>query len=163
MKPFLYESQRFNNIFALHDNIKVLNINFKIFHNLLNNTGSCFNIILSNRKWCSDPELANNSSFNSCNTILFERKAIESEGSVLIYVKTKLMYKSQKNLSSSYKDKHNLTIEIISKKDKNYLLSYRCRYLKGIIGNLFCLSTVFEIAQNEFCDWRFQSEMVLLQ
>ena len=42
---FLYETQRFENVSVLHVNIRRLKTNLENFRNLLNNTGSSFNMI----------------------------------------------------------------------------------------------------------------------
>ena len=44
IKNFLYKVQIFENICVLHVNIRGLKNNFENFRNLLNNTGSSFNI-----------------------------------------------------------------------------------------------------------------------
>ena len=55
---------------------------------------------------------------NKYKAIPFERKTNKSGGSVLIYVKTDLMYKIRKELPISDKDKEIPTIKIISKESK---------------------------------------------
>ena len=45
IKSFLCEKQRFENVSVLHVNIRGLKTNFEKLHNLLNNTGTSFNII----------------------------------------------------------------------------------------------------------------------
>ena len=60
MKNFIYETNRFENIFVLHVNIRGLKANFENFCNLLNNTGSSFNIICLTGTWCSNSEIINN-------------------------------------------------------------------------------------------------------
>ena len=91
----------------LHVNIRGLKTNFENFGNLLNNTGSSFNIICLTERWCSNPEIINSSYFDTNNykVIPFERKTNERGGSLPIYVKTDLMYKIRKDLSISDKDK----------------------------------------------------------
>ena len=60
MKNFIYETNRFENIFVLHANIRGLKTNFENFRNLLNNTGSSLNIICLTGTWCSKSEIINN-------------------------------------------------------------------------------------------------------
>ena len=45
INKFLYETQRSENVSVLYVNIRGLKNNFKNFHDLLNDTGSSFNII----------------------------------------------------------------------------------------------------------------------
>ena len=73
---FLYETQRFENISVLHVNIRGLETNFENFRNLLNNTGSSFNIISLTETWCSNAEIINSSYFDmdNCKAIPCERK-----------------------------------------------------------------------------------------
>ena len=61
--------------------------------------------------WCNNSEIINSSYFeNNYKAILFERKTNKRRGSILIYVKTDLMYKIRKDLSISDKDKQILKI-----------------------------------------------------
>ena len=62
--------------------------------------------------WCNNSEIINSSYFdiNSYKAILFERKTNKKRGSILIYVKTDLMYKIRKDLSISDEDKQILKI-----------------------------------------------------
>ena len=61
--------------------------------------------------WCNNSEIINSSYFeNNYKAILFERKTNKKRGSILIYVKTDLMYKIRKDLSISDKDKQILKI-----------------------------------------------------
>ena len=61
--------------------------------------------------WCNNSEIINSSYFeNSYKAILFKRKTNKRRGSILIYVKTDLMYKIRKDLSISDKDKQILKI-----------------------------------------------------
>ena len=70
-------------------------------------------------------------------------------GSILIYIKTDLMYKIRKHLSISDKDKEILTTEIISEKSKNMFLLCCYRPRKGITENLTAyLTSVFQGVQN---------------
>ena len=107
IKIFPYETQRLEYLSVLHVNIRGLKTNFENFGNLLNNTGSSFNIICLTERWCSNPEIINSSYFDTNNykVIPFERKTNERGGSLPIYVKTDLMYKIRKDLSISDKDK----------------------------------------------------------
>ena len=125
IKNFLYETQRFENVSVLHDNIRGLKTNFKNFRNLLNNTGTSFNIIYLTEKWCGNSEIIHSSYFDIKNykAIPFERKTNKKGGSILTNVKTDLMCKIRKDKRPiSDKDKEILTIEIISKENKNMLL-----------------------------------------
>ena len=61
IKNFLYETQRFENVSVLHVNIRGLKTNFENFYNLLNNTGTSFNIICLTETWCSNSEIINRS------------------------------------------------------------------------------------------------------
>ena len=92
--------------------------NFENFRNLMNNTGSSFNIINLTERWCSDTEMNNGfcSNINSYDTIPFKRKTAKIRRSIRLYVKTELMYKTWKEFSPSDKDKEILTFEIISKR-----------------------------------------------
>ena len=73
--------------------------------------------------WCSNSEIIKSSYFdiNNYKAISFERKTNKGGGSILIYVKTDLMYEIRKDLSISVKDVEILTIEIISKESKSLL------------------------------------------
>ena len=70
--------------------------NFENFRNLMNNTGSSFNIINLTERWCSDTEMNNGFYFNinSYDTIPFKRKTAKIRRSIRLYVKTELMYKT---------------------------------------------------------------------
>ena len=60
------------------------------------------------------------------------------------------MYKIRKDLSISVKDEQILTIEIISKENKNMLISCSYRPPKGITENLAAyLASIFQGVQNE--------------
>ena len=50
IKNFLHETQRFENASVLHVNIRGLKTKFENFCNLLNNTGSSFNVICLSEK-----------------------------------------------------------------------------------------------------------------
>ena len=118
----------------------------------MNNTGASFNIICLTETWCSNSKIINSSYFdiNNYKAIPFERKTNKRGGSILIYVKTDLMYKIRKDLSISDKDKEMLTIEIISKESKNMLISCCYRPPKGITENLPAyLASIFQGVQNE--------------
>ena len=61
---------------VLHVTFRGLKTNFENFRNLLNNTGSAFNIICLTETWCSNSEIINSSCFdiNNYKAIPFERK-----------------------------------------------------------------------------------------
>ena len=122
IKNFLYETHIFENIPVLRVNIRGLKTypNFENFRNVLNNTGSSFNIICLTETWCSNFEIINSYCFdrNNYKAIPFEKKTNKRRGSILLYVKTDLMHKIRKDLSIFDKDNKILTIEIISKKVK---------------------------------------------
>ena len=101
IKDFLYETKRFENVSVLHVNIRGLKTNFENFRNLLNNTGTSFNIICLTETWCSNSEIINSTYFdiNNYKAVPFERKTNKKGGSILIYLKTGLMYKIRKGLS----------------------------------------------------------------
>ena len=152
IKNFLYETQRFENVSVLHVNIRGLKINFENFRNLLNNTGSSFDIICLTETWCSNPEIINSLYFDTNNyqAIPFKRKTNKRGGSILIYVKTDLMYDIRKDLSIYDKEKEILATEIISNESKNMLLSCCYRPPKGITENLTAyLASIFQGVQNE--------------
>ena len=138
IKIFLYETQRFENVPVFHVNIRALKTIFENFRNLLNNTGTSFNIICLKETWCSNSEIINSSYFdiNNYKAIQFERKTNKKVGSILIYLKPDLMYKVRNDLSISDKDREILTIEIISKESKNMLISCCYRPPKSITENL---------------------------
>ena len=75
--------------YILHVNIRGLKTNFENFRNLLNNTGTSFNIICLTETWYSNSEIINSSysNINSYRAIPFERKTNEKRRSILIYVK----------------------------------------------------------------------------
>ena len=100
IKNFPYKTQRFENVSVLHVNIRGLKTNFENFPSLLNNTGTSFNIIFLTETWCSNSEIINSSYFDIKNykTIPFEGKTNKKGGSIVIYVKTDLMYKIRKDL-----------------------------------------------------------------
>ena len=152
MKNFLYKTQRFENVSVLHVKIRGLKNNFENFRNLLNNTGTFFNIVCLTETWCSNSEIINSCYFdiNNYKANPFERKTNKKGGSILIYIKTDLMYKIRKDLSISDKDKEILTIEIISKESNNMLISCCYRPPKGIMENLTVyLASIFQGVQNE--------------
>ena len=146
IKYFLNETQRFENISALHVSIRGPKPNFEHFCNLLNNTGSSFNIICLTETWCSNSEIINSSHFdiNNYKAVAFENKANQRGGSILIYVKIDLIHKIIKDLSISENDKEKLITEIIIKESNNMLLSSCYRLPKGITENLTAyLTSVF--------------------
>ena len=98
IKNFLYETQRFENVSVLHVNIRGLKINFENFRNLLNNTGSSFDIICLTETWCSNPEIINSLYFDTNNyqAIPFKRETNKRGRSILIYVKTDLIMRLEK-------------------------------------------------------------------
>ena len=152
IKNISYETQRFGNISVLHVNIRRLRTNFANFRNLLNNTGSTFNIICLTETWCSNSEIINSSYFdiNNKKAIPFEIKTNKRGGSKLIYVKTDLMYNIIKDISNSDKDKEILTTKIINKESKTMLLSCCYRPPKGITENLTAyLTSIFQRVENE--------------
>ena len=142
----------FENFSDLYVNIRRLKTNFENFRNLLNNTGSSFNVICLTETCCSNSEIINSFYFdiNNYKAISFEGKTSKRGESILIYAKTNLMYKIRKDLSISDKDKEILTIEIISKESKNVLSSCCYRPPKGITENLTAyLYSTFQGAQNQ--------------
>ena len=152
IKNFLYETQRFGNFSVLHVNIRGLKTNSENFRNLLNNTRTSFNIICLTETWCSNCEIINSSYFDISNykAIPFERKRNKKGGSILIFLKTDLMYKITKDLPISDKDKEILTIETTSKESKNMLISCCYRPPKGVTENLTAyLASIFQGVQNE--------------
>ena len=117
----------------------------------MNNTGTSFNIICLTETWCSNSEIINSPYFDISNykAIPFERKTNTIGGSILIYVKTDLIYEIRKDLSSFDKDKGILTIEIISKESKIMLISCCYRPAKGITEILTVYLSIFLGVQNE--------------
>ena len=85
IRNFIYETQRFENFSVYHAKVTGLKINFENFRNLLNNTGSSFNIICLTESWCSNSEIINSSYFdiNNYKAIPFERKTNKRGGSIL--------------------------------------------------------------------------------
>ena len=87
---------------------------------------------------------------NHYKVIPFERKTSKRGGSILISVKTDLMYKIRKDLFNSDKDREILTIEIASKESKNMLFSCCYRPPNGITENLITyLTSIFQGVPNE--------------
>ena len=71
----------FENFSDLYVNIRRLKTNFENFRNLLNNTGSSFNVICLTETWCSNSEIINSSYFdiNNYKSISFEGKQVKGE------------------------------------------------------------------------------------
>ena len=118
----------------------------------MNNIGTSFNVTCLTKTWCSNSEIINSSYFdiNNYKAIPFGRKRNKTRGSILIYVKTDLMYKLRKDLSIFDQGKEILIIEIISKESKNMLISCCYRPPKGKTENLTgYFASIFQGVQYE--------------
>ena len=152
IKDLLYETKQYANISLLHLNIRSLNANFENFRDLLEQSDSTFNIICLTETWSSDADFHSTSLYQlpHYKAIHFERKINKKGGGVLIYVKDDLKYKTRQDLCISDINCECLTIEIINKDSKNFLVS--CCY-KPPNGNTMNLSehliNIFQHATSE--------------
>ncbi|XP_065678459.1 uncharacterized protein LOC136093398 [Hydra vulgaris] len=114
-----------NNINTIHINIRSLQKIFEIFRNFIEETCNLFNIICLTETWCSsdDVNFFTNFELPGFNVISLARKTNKRGGGVLIYVKNNLRYFTRHDMSISDADKEVLTIEILTNKIKNKILS----------------------------------------
>ena len=113
------------NISVVHVNIRSLRKNLDSFKEFIEESNNAFNIICVSETWCSNDEIATNSSLHLKNfkTIPFERKAKKRGGGVLIYVNKNINHKIRSDLSISNCDIEILTIELLNPHSKNILIS----------------------------------------
>ena len=81
IKTFLSETEQYDNISALHVNIRSIKHNFDKLTELLDESKSSFNIVCLTETWCSDEEMINNSTLQlkGFEIIPYERKIKKRE------------------------------------------------------------------------------------
>ena len=125
VKESLSENLDYENISCLHLNIRSLNANFENFKYLLQECKNPFNIVGLSETWSSNDFFQQNSNFDLPNyeSIHMERKTGKKGGGVLLFIKSNLNYKYRNELSVSDCDSEILTIEILNKKVKHFIIS----------------------------------------
>ena len=113
------------NLSMLHLNVRSINSNFDDFKNLIEESKQVFNIICLSETWSSDKSFRDNSNYHLLNyfAIPFERINNKHGGGLLIYVKENLMHNVRNDLSISDGDREFLSIEIVNKCSKNYIVT----------------------------------------
>ena len=136
----------------LHLNIRSINANFENFKNLLEESKYIFNVICLSETWSTDKDFYENSLYHldNYNAIHFQRNVNKRGGGVLIYLKKELTYKIRDNLSNSDCNGEFLTIEIINKFSKNYIITCCYRPPNGKVKNFNNhLNKIFDKAKCE--------------
>ncbi|XP_065647331.1 uncharacterized protein LOC136077015 isoform X1 [Hydra vulgaris] len=126
-----------NNINTIHNSIRSLKIFFEIFSNFIEETSNLFNIICLTETWCSLDDVNSFTNFElpGFSAISLARNANNRGGGVLIYVKNSLQYFTRHDRSITDADKEVLTIEILTNKIKNKILSFCYRQPSGKTKN----------------------------
>ncbi|XP_065658943.1 uncharacterized protein LOC136083470 [Hydra vulgaris] len=121
IKEFL-ERDKFN---AIHINIRSLKKNFENLCNSFEENLTIFSVICLTETWCTsaDSSLDNNFKIHGYNLISLGRKTKKRGGGLIIYVKENLRYFVRHDMSISDVNIEVLTIEILSNKTKNIVIS----------------------------------------
>ncbi|XP_065671724.1 uncharacterized protein LOC136089600 [Hydra vulgaris] len=132
IKEFL-ERDKFN---AIHLNIRSLKKNFENLCNSFEENLTIFSVICLTETWCSsaDSNLDNNFKIPGYNLISLGRKTNKRGGGLIIYVKENLRYFVRHDMSISDVNIEVLTIEILSNKTKNIVISCCYRTPTGEIN-----------------------------
>jgi hypothetical protein len=148
VREFINENTLCENLSLIHLNIRSLNSNFEKFRNLIEDCQFAFNIMCLSETWVTDASFKNNSNFHfsNYNAIHLQRTTNLRGGGVLIYIKTNIIYKVRNDLTVSDANGEILTIEIINKKSKNYLIS--CCYKPPKGDALFFSEHLMKILQS---------------
>ena len=149
---YLKDLKKYENLSLIHLNIRSIQANFESFKQLLEESNFAFNVICLSETWSSDKAFSENSNYQipNYNSIHLERKICKKGGGVLIYIRNNLLYKIRNDLSVSDCDSEVLSVEIINKNKKNFIISNCYRPPNGNSGcfNTF-LQNIFNTSSSE--------------
>ena len=130
-----------------------MNKNFEAFLNNMEDTLNIFSVICITETWCNSNEANSNSNFflPGFTIISLERKTKKRGGGIFIYIKENVQFIKRLDLTVSDDDKEVLTIEILTQKNKNILLSCCYRPPSGVIKhfNTFLNDVIFKKSNRE--------------